>query len=309
MLEAMHMQPIDDEFHFRGRTSEWWEVETLWFAFDVPERGLDGIVYLVTRVGMGHTTLFVNIFDQSGHEPWRMRYARSLWGLPIPESLRTFEMPEVGLRFETLKPMKSYKIDYAHANLKLDLTFDGLNEPILFPGKYGGVHIDQCVRAHGTIELDGETIPVDCFQMRDRSWGSMRSDLEDREGGYTYAVASADSAFNIISSREPGGHYQMRTGFLIRDGKVGRLKSGTREVLERGEHGQPVRVLVTGVDEFERSFIAESETVSFAILQVPGNILGIACLSRWQFDGQECFGEEQEATNTIAYSRILRDAC
>ena len=34
-----------------------------------------------------------------------------------------------------------------------------------------GVHFDQAGHVAGTMVLRGETVPIDCYSVRDRSWG------------------------------------------------------------------------------------------------------------------------------------------
>src|SRR5690606_41353499 len=63
---------------------------------------------------------------------------------------------------------------------------------------------------------------VDCFAMRDRSWGLRRNGPQAKIG-YCYATQSADDAFLAISvdRRRPDGSRRdgITGGFLMRDGE------------------------------------------------------------------------------------------
>jgi len=43
----------DDGFHFAQLTDRWWETETAWFSFHVPERRLGGWFYSMFRPNIG----------------------------------------------------------------------------------------------------------------------------------------------------------------------------------------------------------------------------------------------------------------
>jgi hypothetical protein len=84
--------------------------------------------------------------------------------------------------------------------------------------------LDQPGRYTGTIVLRGETIPVDSYGFRDRSWGPRSqfgvglSQSAARHGGYSYATASAQDAFHTITMDFGAGCNSIH-GYLVRDGE------------------------------------------------------------------------------------------
>lgn len=293
--------PEDDEFHAFD-AAEWWTVETVWFAFTVPERALNVVVYLVTRPAMGICALHINAFDPSGREPWENRYWRSLWQLPLPKSLSSIHMPDVGFRLEVIEPLTRYRIRYQSEQMRFDVTWAALVPPRMA----GPTHIDQFGRVTGELVLEGQTIPVDCLQMRDRSW-TRRSDLEGRTGGYTYGLGSAASGFLMVSGLE-GASYQTKGGWLLRDGVMRDLRSGERRVVRRGEAGEPLEVLMSAIDNDGRAFEAVGECVSRSAMYVNGNIFSWDSLVRWTFDGGTCWGEDQDVWTPESWRDYRRPA-
>jgi len=285
----------DDEFHVLDAT-EWWMVETVWFAFTIPERRMNGVVYLVCRPSMGVCALHVNVFDDTGHAPQSQRYWRSLWQLPLPKSLVRFDMAPVGLKFEVLEPLTRYRVQYEDGpEIAVDFTWSALVPPRMA----GPDHIDQFGRVEGRLVLNGETIPIDCLQMRDRSW-KRRSDLEGRVGGYTYGLASKDLAFLVGSSgveetKAAGG------GWILRDGQMHDVVGGERRILARGDAGEPLRLALSLQDRAGRTLEAEGDCVARAEMNVSGNIFAWDSLVQWRFDGQTCWGEDQDVWTPAAW--------
>jgi hypothetical protein len=287
--------PADDDLHAFD-SGDHWAVETVWFAFTVPDRATNAVVYLVCRPTLGICALHVNVFDPSGSEQRDNRYWRSLWHLPMPTSLKSFTMPDVGLTFETLEPLTSYQLAYAHEpEVRFDVTWTACVPPRMSTE----AHIDQFGRVTGWLEVGGERMDVDCLQMRDRSW-THRSDLDQRVGGYSYALASARHAL-LMTSAGPDDVKPAAGGWLLRDGKLVDIATGTRTVLERQPTGEPTRVVLEGSDAEGRAFRALGEVVARSWMYVSGNILAPDSLVRWTLDDLECWGEDQDVWSPQAY--------
>jgi hypothetical protein len=238
---------------------------------------------------MGVCALTFHAFDPSGHDPQENRYWRSLWQLPLPKSLMAIDMPNVGFRLDVLEPLTRYRIQYKSTQMSFDVTWTALVPPRMS----NPTHIDQFGRVRGVLSLDGETIAVDCLQMRDRSW-TRRSDLEGRHGGYTYGLASAKAAFLMSSTSAGNDVHKSRGGWLLRDGEMSDIRSGERRVTRRGDSGEPLEVIVAGEDNLGREFKAVGECVSRTSVNCSGNIFSWDTLIKWVFDNEVCWGEDQD---------------
>ncbi len=301
----------DDELHPPG-TDDPWIIETAWFSFMEPARRMAGTVYLACRPNLDVCSLHVNVFDATAYEPWRVPYWRSLWQLPMPSSLNPCELKEAGLRIDVLQPLWKYRIQYGDVpELELDLIFEGLRDSHM----RGDSHLDQPGHVTGTLKLQGKPMAIDCFQMRDRTWATRRSDLEGNRGGYTYGIGGAESGFQTYSRGEgasalttPAGDIRSNTplsgddhdiqpilaGYLLREGRLDTLVSGERRVVARGGAGEPLGIDLKATDDQGRFFEAEGSCESRMLLTVNGGMLAWDSLVKWSFDGGVCWGEDQD---------------
>jgi hypothetical protein len=171
--------PEDDDFHDEEMTDRWWETETCWFSWNVPERSLGGWTYCQARPNAGLCNGGAWVWDASGALPWELAYRAEYSGLQLPprgeRDMRDFEWPN-GVRVRVLEPLARYAVSYADpGGLELDLEFESIMAPNPHPTGVipflKGVHLDQAGHVTGTMVLAGETVPIDCYSVRDRSWG------------------------------------------------------------------------------------------------------------------------------------------
>mgnify|MGYP001110780219 CR=1 FL=1 len=75
----------------------------------------------------------------------------------------------------TLAPTPATLAGLRRGELQADLVFEALrpphSHPTGVPPFWRGRHFDQCMHVTGQIELHGETIDIDSYSVRDRSWG------------------------------------------------------------------------------------------------------------------------------------------
>ncbi|GAA4955271.1 DUF7064 domain-containing protein [Uniformispora flossi] len=310
----MTMHP-DDEFHPPTVDDPYW-TETCWFTFTVPERRLSGQLYPFFRPNQKVAAGGAYFWDDTGRHPHDALYAKNFWHLPLPEQqLTDIQLPN-GISYKCLEPQKVYEVKYTDPDggdeISVDLTFTA----VLPPHYLGDKHVDQPGRYTGTIELRGETIPVDSYGFRDRSWG-VRSQFGQglmtspaRRGGYSYATASDRDAFHSITMDFGSGCISIH-GYVLRDGVWAKLAKGRREVVERdAESGWATRVVLEGVDELGRELHAEGRTMNRLGFFLNPNLFTVNCLTEWTFDGVTAYGEDHEnfsAAEIRRFSRELRE--
>jgi hypothetical protein len=145
----------------------------------------------------------------------------------------------------------------------------------------------------GSATLNGERFDVDCYSLRDRTWGAHRPGAR-RSGDYLWAIASPQSHWHAITvaGKEPGADAVMG-GYLVRDGVLGELVKGKRRVLQR-DRGAPARVELDAEDDRGRTLHAEGEVrTALRWLGWPGR-LTFWTLTDWRWDGVQGYGEDQE---------------
>jgi hypothetical protein len=302
----------DDEFHPPTSDDPDW-TETCWFTFTVPERRLSGQLYPFFKPTLGVVAGGAYFWDDTGDQVWNCLYAKNFWHLPLPDQPLSDLQLGNGARYRVIEPQRVYEIEFDDPDgaeeVSARLTFTGATAPHYL----GTSHLDQPGRYTGTLALHGETIEVDAFGFRDRSWGPRPqrgpgiTGSPAQRGGYSYATASERDAFHAITMDFGSGCIAIH-GYLLRDGVWAKLASGEREVLERDPGtGCPSRVRVTGVDGAGRTLSAEAVTLNRLGFPINPNLWTWNCLTRWEFDGITAFGEDHDNWSMPAQRRFARE--
>jgi hypothetical protein len=297
--------PADDNLH--TPTDSFYDNETFWFSFFVPERRIGAWLYAGVRQHPGITHGGMWVWDDSGWLPSDCRFYEGFSALKAP-SMRgpDFSFP-TGMGIEVLEPLMSYRLTYDDRDrADVELRFDAVEPPVALrsgaPPYPKAHHFDQIGHVVGALRLDGEEIPVDCYAIRDRSWGP-RTERGYQRVGYTWG-GSAELSFLTYTSPTAEDD-NVHTGYLRRDGDLYRIKGGNRHVV-RFPDGRPETIDIDAVDEAGRTVAAHGEALSH--LQLPGATYATMCTAlRWDVDGQQVVGEDQDVW-PIKEWRLLRSA-
>jgi hypothetical protein len=297
--------PADDSFHEPQTDDPHW-TETCWFTFSVPERKLSGTLYPLFRRNLGVCSAGVYVWDDTGHELQDILYGRNLWHLPFPQhDLTELSLPG-GLRYNCIEPATTFTLGYEHADeIALELRFDG----VVPPHYLGAAHLDQPGRVQGTLTLHGDTIAVDCLAIRDRTW-SNRSDFNDtimgpaRSGAYLHGMVDAREGFQALAATRDGT-CAVVAGYLIRDGELADVVSGTRRVVERVD-GRPRVVTVELTDRLGRTLQAEGRCHNAFAWQFTPNMFSWICLTEWTWDAGAAWGEDHDNWSSAGWRAFRR---
>jgi hypothetical protein len=304
-----HAEPGDDDLHEPTTDDPWW-TETCWFTFTVPERRLSAQLYPYFMKNLGVMAAGAYVWDDTGTTPADCRYAKNLWHLPIPDQPLGDMQIANGSWYRLLEPGR-WALGYDDPDgdeLHIDVTFTAVTDP----HRLGESHIDQPGRFEGTIVLHGETIEVDAYGFRDRSWGP-RIQLGSphiqgsgaSHGGYSYATASPEHAFHSITMDWGTGCTNLH-GYLLRDGEWSKLTSGERRVVERDADGFPVVVHLEGRDDAGRLLEAEGRTHNRLAFWINPNLYTLNCLTEWSFDGTTAWGEDHDNHSSAGARALFR---
>jgi hypothetical protein len=283
----------DDELH--EASDNFYENETFWFSFFVPERSWGAWLYAGVRQTAGVTHGGMWLWDETSSSPWEVPFYEQFQQLKLPTSPEPGLMVfPTGLQVRVIEPLVSYELSYEdRKRVSVRLRFDAVEPPVPLlsgaPPYPKSSHFDQIGRVTGTIVLDGEETRIDNYAMRDRSWGP-RVERGYRRVGYTW-IGGAD--LSLLSYTAPAdGRDDVYTGYLRRDKKLARLTSGTRRI-ERDEHGAITRMRLDVVDEMGRQLTAEGHPLSRMAL--PHSAVVTWCTAmRWDADGETIYGEDQD---------------
>ena len=277
--------PEDDDFHDEEMTDRWWETETCWFSWNVPERKLGGWAYCQARPNAGICNGGAWVWDDDAAYPWELLYRAEYSGLQLPprseRDIRDFEWPN-GVHVQALEPLHRYGVTYSDpGGLELALEFEGIMEPNLHPTGVvpflKGAHFDQAGHVTGDMVLRGEQVPIDCYSVRDRSWGprptgtpptsgSTKSPGPSQAGnfggvGYSFCAAGPGEAWLVYAV--PGPEVEpVICGFLLRGDEYAHILAGERRVTFDAETGWPLTLEIEAVDETDRRLSVKGDVVS-----------------------------------------------
>jgi hypothetical protein len=300
----------DDSFHFDQMGDRWWMTETSWFSFCHPGRKLGGWLYTMVRPNIGTVAGGAWIWDDTAYLPWEVPYSANYTALRFPreQDLTDIKLP-TGVSIKAIEPLTCYELGFEdEERLRCRLVFEAVMEPrpLRKPGSsFGSLnHFDQFGRVTGEIVLHGETIPIDCLAMRDRSWGP-RPEHRPGKSAYVSGIASADDAFLAVTKwNDPSD--QIAYGFMIRDGEIADLTAGRRIVERDPRQGWVNRIIIEAVDERGRTLHATGERLSGIIIN-RHSFIDSNGLIRWTINGKEGHGEDQDMWPVHVWSKFRRD--
>lgn len=297
---ADHFGPRDD--------NPYWN-ESVWFSFSIPERRIHGLIQYYFRPNMGMLNGGPAMWDASGRFQWNALYYNWSHLQAMPAGADKFHMKaRNSLSCEVLEPMHRYAIRYDHEGFTMDLEWTAIGAAHeLKTGDAGQqatakFHIEQPGRMKGTITRHGEAFPIDCFSMRDTSFGARDYESLAR-GGYFWGI-SADSSFHALCMGA-GTHAASVGGFIWKDGQLGSLVSGRREVIEWGDLG-PSKVLFEGEDTLGRTMRATGVIDPGLVFTGYTDHTVVWSLTEWDWDGVTHWGDNQEFCPGEHFRRIAR---
>ena len=289
----------DDNFHVR---SDPWMTEGSWWSFSIPEKNIGGWIYHLTRLNLGMASGGVWVWDDSETSCFKAPYFLNHYLQRLPEGdhdLNDFTWPD-GTHLRTLEPLQKYRLTYQDRDLiDLDLTFEGVTDPYVSAkgDPLEPFRLEHPSRVTGSMQLHGKSYEVDCFALRDHSWGVRPeqtlspatisagdiANARQRHVVYLYGQASAGSGFFVMADQ----------GYLMRDGERVDLVRSSQTIDRNVETGYIDFISVEGEDAAGRSFVASGKPLS--LITRPSNSgFGMIYLILWDFDGQTATGDLQD---------------
>lgn len=297
-----------DHFGTDRDDNPYWN-ESVWFSVSIPERRIHGMIQYYFRPNMGMLNGGPVLWDPDNRFQWNCLHYNWAHLQALPQGARKFDMTaRNSLSCRMIEPLRCYKIDYDKDGFQLDLTWEAIGPcHELKTGDAGQqatakFHIEQPGRMSGTIRRHGEEFAVDCFSMRDTSYGAR--DYESLAvGGYFWGIA-ADSSFHALCMGA-GRHAQCIGGYIMKDGEMASLVSGRREVLEWGEFG-PKRVSFEGTDKLGRTMKASGSIDPGLVFTGYTDHTVHWSLTEWEWDGVTHWGDNQEFSPAERFRLIAR---
>ncbi len=232
------------------------------------------------------------------------RHGRRAWQLPFYENFSALKLPTVegnvlsiptGATIEVIDSGMVYGLRYDdRKRIDVDLTFRGLEQPV--PLRHGtppypaASHYDQIGHVTGHVLLDGERIAVDCYAMRDRSWGA-RTERGYGRVGYTWL---GDRECSLLTYSAPTATSDdIHSGYLRRGEEVTSVVAGDRKLVRNNIHSWVETLEISVVDESGTEVAATGRARSRMILPGATNIC-INTLLEFEIEGRTVYGEDQD---------------
>ena len=284
--------------------------ETQYFGFSVPEAGIHALCYLWHRPnlrivtggawawqGIKRTAVHSELFDM-----------RTFMNDSFLENdLHDFRMVN-GYGVKIIEPLQKFHMTYADEarGNSIDLMHEAVAPAVMFGD---GNHFEQAMKVTGELVLRGKRYEVNCYNIRDRSWGKPRQ--EDHTSlpptSWMTAVFNDDFALNCNvldqASRDPEVPAELaipdeRTlsgGWIYRNGQVGCIVEAKKRVARAPETHLPTAIDLEVTDELDRQVKMTGRLVASCPWEAWGNVMMHISLMRWESEGQVTYGDCQEA--------------
>lgn len=313
--EAPVFTADDDGFHRHLAGSDWWFTETAWYSFHDVERRLGGWFYTMARHNIGTVAGGAWVWDDGAHLPWEVLYSTNYSALELPADadLRNVQLP-TGVAIEVIEPTISYRLGYDDpGRYRADLRFEAViaPRPLAAGGSTFGkaAHFDQIGRVSGRIELHGEPIEIDCWSMRDRTWGRRPED-RPRQAAYVTGAGSDGQGFLAVTNTRDGTD-RVAYGFVNRGGASVTLVDGERSVERDPNAGWVDRIRIEAIDANGDEFVAVGRSVSRITIN-RHSFIDINSIIDWHLEGADVgtrwWGEDQDMWPVHTWAATKRAA-
>lgn len=304
--------PADDLLHpqANARVSADSATETQYLGFSVPGERIHALCYLWHHPNLKVVTGGLYVFQ--GHKRYMSAAEMSdvrafMRDTALANDLHSYRLDN-GYGVRVVEPLKRLKLTYDDSarDNHVDLDYEALAAPVLFGD---GNHFEQPMRVRGSLTLRGRSYAVDCFNVRDRSWGKPRP--EDNMPlpplSWMTGVFNENFSFNcnVLDQYEENpelkGRFEMprektlNGGWVMRDGIPSRIVNAKKRVTREPISCLPLGIELEFSDESGRVTRMRGELQASCPWQVWPNMVFMVCQMRWECDGMVTYGECQEA--------------
>jgi hypothetical protein len=284
--------------------------ETQYFGFSVPEAGIHSFAYM-----WHHPNLHVltgGLWAWSGIKQAMVQselcdLRTYMNDSALKDDLHDYRL-ENGYGVKILEPLKRFHMTYSDPvrNSSVDLIYEAVAPAVMYGD---GNHFEQPMQVTGELVLRGKRYDVDCFNVRDRSWGKARPEeiIPVPASSWMTGVFSPDFSFNctifdhVSGNPELTGQFALpeekalTSGWIYRNEKVGRIVKAKKRVAREPVSLLPSTIEFEAMDEFDRSIHVRGTLIASCPWQAWGNLHVNISLMRWECEGLIAHGDCQGA--------------
>lgn len=284
--------------------------ETQYFGFCIPQEQIHAYGYL-----WHHPNLRIvggGLFVWQGHKRSVTHgelcdYRNYMSDAVLQGDLHRYRL-ENSYGVTVVEPLRRHHMSYqdrARGNA-VELDYEAVSPPVMFAD---GNHFEQAMKVTGTLQLRGRSYTVDCYTLRDRSWGKPRPEdnLPLPGASWMQGVFGDDLAFscNLFDQAESSAELRgtalalpidrtLNGGWIYRDGVVSRLVRGLKRIEREPDSRMPRRVELEIVDERGRELRISGRCIASTTWMPWSNIFMPITLMRWECEGRMAYGDCQE---------------
>jgi hypothetical protein len=283
------VSPIDDEFHTPSCDESNW-IETMWFPCWIPERNMSISVRLWFAANLKLQGGAVSAWTDDGKILFGDKWTDEM---PSPIDLTNVRTSH-GVNITRQNPLNTFCISYEAKDISLEFRFEAIMAPNPVspeesPGMFEG-HFEQAGRVAGELNLRGEKLGIDCYSVRDRSWGPRQ--MPDRlRLGNAYGANNEMAFFSYINPT-PDGREVITGGYYIKDGQEATIIEGER--ITTWLDSSPTSVSIEAVDALKRKIILTGSCRNTMASNAGSGVYGILNLIEWDDGKQKFWGENHD---------------
>ncbi len=302
----------DDLLHpesFKGVTADS-ATETQYFGFSVPEANIHALCYLWHRPNLRIVTGGAWVWQ--GIKPFAVQSELFDMRTFMNDSVLKNDLHEYrfvnGYGVKVLEPLKRFHMTYSDPvrQNSFDLIQEAVSPAVMFAD---GNHFEQTMKVTGDLVLRGKQYKVNCYSVRDRSWGKPRPEdiMPVPPNSWMTGAFNDGFSFNCNVLDQASGNPELKGamalgddqtvngGWLYRDGKVGLIVKANKRVARAPGTLMPAGVEFEATDEFGRTIHVRGTLVAASTWQTWGNVNMMIALMRWECEGMVAYGDCQEA--------------
>jgi hypothetical protein len=308
LLEA---EPKDDLLHPERNklTTADSATETQYFGFCVPEARIQAFCYLWHHPNL--RVLSGGLFVWQGNKPTVVHgelcdFRNFMNDSALSRDLNDYTLDN-SYSVKIVKPLELYLLRYsdpARSNT-VALQIEALQAPVMFGD---GNHFEQPMKVTGDLTLRGSQYRVNCFTVRDRSWGRPRPEDNPAvpavswmsgvfEKGFSFCVTvfdQKDTSLELSGMLAKPLHDTLVAGWVYREGRLGAVVEAHKRVIRSPALYIPTYIELELVDEHDRRIHLRGTSVASTVWQVWSNTLLPICQMRWECEEMTAYGECQE---------------
>jgi hypothetical protein len=314
----------DVEFHRGQPEANFRLAETSFFPFTIAEHGISGALYFLFRPNLGVAMSDVTIFDRISRTWEGQAYVDNQQHLPCPEKLSAFTLPN-GASLKVLAAPRDFHIDYVgiddteiHFDFKGIMPPQDINDPAQDPltrrareqaggaaawdGAFAG-HFEMTARVTGELLLRGKRYDINCLGTMDHSWG-MRAERDNTNAAWFQAHFGDDLVIHALAAldpRKPDAVGPVWHGYVLKNGVVRGLVSGTGRTHREGPYVDAVEAVVT--DEDGQTYAMRGTPINWGPWAPYPSVTYYQSLMRWEMNGRIAHGPYQEVVSRAFASR------